>query len=222
MIRWPFSRAPAPPAPQVVRHHPYRDELADRLYNLMFCDDLELARREPEPLSGPWRVLMGAPPRSSALQTIAAAEGADSRARALAASMLRGRGASIVRPCTLGVIVEVALPEGLELLAAYADGVVRYLDASGEAIMFDGAPLSAQALARAMVGHGAAFCERRNAWPGPRLPPPRSGELRITILATDGLHFIEGSFAALQADADIAAIIGRATRLLRKLQRRED
>jgi hypothetical protein len=220
MIRWPFSRARAEATPEPVRHRPYQDELADRLYNLLFCDDLELARREPGPLSGPWRLLMGPPPRSSALQTIAAANNADSRARALAASLLRARGASIVRPCTLGVVVEVALQQGLESLAAYADGAVRYIDATGDAAVFDNGPDEARKLAREMVTYGDAFAQRRDAWLQPRLPPPRSGELRVSVLVTDGTRFVDGSFASLQADADVAAIVGRATRLLRRLQQR--
>ncbi len=220
MMRWPFSRAQPAAVPEPVRHRPYQDELADRLYNLLFCDDLELARREPGPLSGPWRLLMGPPPRSSALQTIAAASNADSRARALAASLLRARGASIVRLCTLGVVVEVALPQGLESLAAYADGAVRYIDATGDAAVFDSGPDEARKLAREMVAHGETFAQRREAWLQPRLPPPRGGELRVSVLVTDGPRFVDGSFASLQTDSDVAAIVGRATRLLRRLQQR--
>ncbi len=220
MMRWPFSRAQPAIAPEPARHRPYQDELADRLYNLLFCDDLELARREPGPLTGPWRLLMGPPPRSSALQTIAAASNADSRARALAASLLRARGASIVLPCTLGVIVEVALPQGLEPLAAYADGAVRYIDATGDAAVFDSGPDETRKLAREMVAHGEAFARHRDVWLQPRLPPPRGGELRISVLVSDGIRFIDGSFASLQADPDVANVVGRATRLLRRLQQR--
>ncbi|MES0874769.1 hypothetical protein [Sinimarinibacterium thermocellulolyticum] len=216
MIRWPFRRAV-----EAACHHPFREATADRFYNLMFCDDLELARREPSPLSGPWRLLMEPSPRSSALRTLATAEHADSRARALAAALLRARGAPVTPASTLGVVVEVALPEGPELLAAYADGAVRHLDAFGRALAFEGAPAAVQALARDIVARGAAFGRRRAIWSGARLPPPRCGDVRVSVLGTDGLRFIEGSFAALQADADIAAIIGGAVRLLRQLQRRD-
>lgn len=218
MIRWPFSRSRDDPATRPELPRPYDDEAADRFYNLIFCDDPRLPRREREQLSGPWRVLSGPPPRSSALQTIVAADGADSRARALAAHLLRSRREQPARRCTLAAVIEVALPQGLELLAAYADGAVRYQDAAGRAQVFDVGPSTVQALAREMVAHGEAFACRHEPWTRPRLPPPRNGELRISMLASDGLRFVEGSFAALQSDADIATIIGRATRLLRRLQ----
>lgn len=218
MIRWPFSRPRDDQAAAAELPRPYNDEAADRFYNLIFCDDPALPRREREQLSGPWRVLLGPPPRSSALQTIVAADSADSRARALAAHLLRSRREKPSRRCTLGTVVEVALPQGLELLAAYADGAVRYQDAAGRAQVFDVGPREVQALAHEMIAHGEAFSRRREPWTRPRLKPPRSGELRISLLASDGLRFVEGSFAALQSDPDIAAIIGRATRLLRRLQ----
>lgn len=199
-------------------YRPYADDTANRLYNLLFCDDVALFRAHGAAVSGPLRVLVSARPNPASLRTIVDAEGSDSRLRALAAQRLlqkkrRYDGAF----CCFGAILEVPMVDGLEVLAVYEDGAVRYLDRGGRATVYDRGPREVRTLAARAVSLADARAMRLPPWTRPRLPPPRAGDVRLSMLCSDGLRFVQGPFATLQKDPDSAALVGSAVRLLRLL-----
>jgi hypothetical protein len=199
-------------------YRPYADDTANHLYNLLFCDDAALFRDHGAAVSGPLRVLASARPSLASLRTIVDAEGSDSRLRALAAQRLlqkkkRYDGAF----CCFGAILEVPMNDSLEVLAAYEDGAVRYLDRSGRATVYDRGPGEVRKLAARAVSLADARAMRLPPWKRPRLPPPRTGDVRLSMLCSDGLRFVQGPFANLQKDTDSAALVSSAVRLLRLL-----
>jgi hypothetical protein len=199
-------------------YRPYADDTANRLYNLLFCDNAGLLREHGTAVAGPLRVLTAARPSAASLRSIIDAGGADSRMRALAAQrLLQGGGRDTGPVRCFGTILEVPLTGGLEVLAAYADGAVRYLDHSGRATVYDRGPSQVRTLAARAVSLAAARAAQLPPWTRPRLPPPRPGEVRVSMLGSDSLRFVQGPFASLQENMHTAALIGSAVRLLRLL-----
>jgi hypothetical protein len=199
-------------------YYPYADGTANRLYNLLFCDNVELFRDHSAAAAGALRVLISNRTSAASLRALADADGADSRLRALAAQRLLQSGqASSTAFISFGVLLEVPLPDGLEVLAAYTDGAVRYLDRDGRATVYDHGPPDVRELAAEAVDHAQARALRLPPWNGSRLPPPRVGDVRVSVLGSDGLRFVQGTFASLQKDPDTAALVSSAARLLRRL-----
>ena len=197
-------------------YSPYRESSANYLYNLLFCDDLTLFKNPDETAqdSALWSTLLAEQPDFEALEKTASNVEEESRLRVLAYNRLRADGRAVPDKQLLGVIVEVPLQQGLDTLAAYADGRVRYLNqADKAAIIEDGAP-EVEALARELVAASQGLVNKIGPWEKKRLAPPKPGNVRITFLVSDGLYFGEGPFEALQQDAMGGPILAKAAQLL--------
>ena len=133
--------------------------------------------------------------------------------RALAYGRLRRLGRAVKVKELLGVVVEVGLAGGLDTLAAFSDGSVRYINASGAMALFEGDPAIA-ALAQKLIAACGPVVARTGPLDRPRLPPPEADRARITFLVSDGLYIGEGPMAALQKDGLAGPVIARATDLL--------
>ena len=196
-------------------YKPYAQSHANFLYNLLFCDDLALFKNDETAKTSPlWATILAEKPDFTALEKIAQSEEEESRVRALAYNRLRAAGRPVPRKKLLGVIVEVPLRQGLDVLAAYADGHVRYLNQSGRVAIFEGAPPNVEATAKELVAASRGLVNKIGPWQEKRLPPPRSGNVRLTFLVSDGLYFGEGPFQALQSDPMSGPVLARATHLL--------
>lgn len=125
--------AASAPAKAMGLYAPYAEPHVNFLYNLLFCDDLALFRTGDTAKDGPpWSTLLADRADTDALRKIAQDPEEESRLRALAYNRLRAAGQAVPAKSLLGVIVEVPLEQGLDVLAAYPDGRVRYLNQSGK------------------------------------------------------------------------------------------
>ncbi|MEZ6021961.1 MAG: hypothetical protein R3C16_00725 [Hyphomonadaceae bacterium] len=105
---------------------PYKEGAANTIYNLLFCDAIEdFAALQPH-----FPAIFDASP-DEAVRAIAEDAAIESRVRCIAYQRLRREGAAVAKGVVLGVIAEVALDLGLDTLAAYADGRVRYINQAG-------------------------------------------------------------------------------------------
>lgn len=102
----------------------YNDEAAQKIYELLFCDNLALF----EALRPHLPELFDAQPDFDKLQELAEDEQAESRLRSLAFRRLRELGRPAPSTDLLGIIFEYATPMGLDTLALYADGNARYIN----------------------------------------------------------------------------------------------
>jgi hypothetical protein len=100
----------------------------------------------------------------------------------------------------LGVVVEVGMPRGLDLLAAYADRSARYYNFSGAAVVWQRPDDSLDALVEQLLAAGAAVAARIGPWQGPRPPAPKAGQVRLSLLTPSGLHFGQGPLDGLRRD----------------------
>jgi len=135
LARFGVGAAASAPAKAAGLYAPYAEPHVNFLYNLLFCDDLALFQTEDAMKGGaPWVTLFADPPDYDALRKIAQDPYEESRLRALAYNRLRAAGQAVPAKTLLGAIVEVPLEQGLDVLAAYPDGRVRYLNQSGKVL----------------------------------------------------------------------------------------
>lgn len=208
------TRATATAAEQ---YRPYAEPHVNFIYNLLFCDDLNLFKKQDgEKAVGLWATLLAERPDRTVLGRIANDETAEGRARALAYNRLRAAGEAVPSKKLLGVIVEVPLQSGLDVLAAFSEGGVRYLNQSGKVAIFEGQGNPVEALAKELVAASQPIVNKIGPWQKQRLPPPKAGNVRITFLVSDGLYFGEGPFAALQQDSMAGPVLSKATELLQR------
>ncbi|MGE3799731.1 MAG: hypothetical protein AB7H80_01790 [Candidatus Kapaibacterium sp.] len=118
-----------------------------------------------------------------------------------------------------GVVLEVHLNEGLDILAAYADHSARYLNYSGKLIVWEGANAVVDSYIDELLQTSQAIMEYIGPWEGERPAPPPKNSARINILTPLGLHFGEGELNTLSADQKGGPIIGAGARLMGQLIR---
>jgi len=99
-----------------------------------------------------------------------------------------------------GVVVEVALDRGLDIITAFADGSARYFNYSGAAIVWDIQDVEIDRMVTELLAVGQSLVEVSEPWDGPRPLAPPVGLVRINALTFGGLHFGQGSFQAVSQD----------------------
>jgi hypothetical protein len=208
----------APAARAAVRgnppYTPYSGDSPNAIYNLLFCDEVSAFRPKPDTAVAAWQATLFAEPMdTAALELLAADASQEGRVRYLAYSLLRNADKSVPEKILLGVIVEVGLPSGLDVLAAYAEGGVRYINATGKLAVFEGVD-AVRSLVREVLDAAQAVVAHTGPWPGARLAPPRVGNIRISFLVSDGLYFGQGPTAQMQKESMAAPLIQKATELL--------
>ncbi len=202
------TSAAAPP------YRPYSDTSANRIYNLLFCDSAADFRQKPGETPARWQSVLEAEPADpAALRALANDESEDGRARYLAYATMRRLGEPVTAKRLLGVIVEVPLPGGLDVLAAYSEGSVRYINQTGKLAFYERVE-SLNPLVQKLFAASAPVVARIGPTDLPRRPPPQGEKVRITFLVSDGFYFGEGEMAPMQQDALAGPVIRRATELL--------
>lgn len=205
------------PHPSDTWHAPYASRAANDLYNLAFCEPRDRFRAGPgEPAGGWQQVLFAEPPDVAALERLGADTAQEGRVRYLAFARLRELGVPVTPRLLVGVVAEVGLAGGLDTLAAYSDGGVRYINHAGKIVVVEGVE-DFRPLVRQLFAASLPVIARIGPWEHPRRPPPPEGALRLTFLVSEGLYFGEGPAQALQEDAMAGPVFHEATRLLVKV-----
>ena len=193
---------------------PYQDEGLNHVYELLFCDNLSLYQKDTPPTEYPWTVLLAATPTAAKLRTLAADTALEARPRLLAYRQLATLGEPLGPPELLGVVVEVALPGGLDVLAAFADGGARYFNQAGKLLVWETSTPESEQLLAQLFAVSRQVVSQIGPWHEKRLPPPTNGLVRMTFLLSDGLYFGQGPFDTMQTDPLGAPVIAAATQLL--------
>lgn len=203
---------------------PYpKNDAANSIYNLLFCDEPASFRPKDGNSQTAWQEVLYGPvedvAKVTALANDASAEG---RTRVLAYNWLRSRGHATPKGQVLGVILEIPLDGGLDVLAAYQDGGVRYINHTGSMAIVEADGSEAARMAKALVESAAPLVARIGPWDKRRLPPPKPPDVRITFLVSDGLYFGQGPWGALQNDAMAGPLLAQGGRLLSQLVEARD
>ena len=197
---------------------PYEDASINLIYQLLFCDRLELFKQNHTgELSPPWSALFADEADVAALTKIAQDAGRESRVRMLAFNRLRALGQSVPARKFLGTIIEVRLAEGLDTLAVFGDGGARYINYSGKMIVVEGTPSPFDAEINQVIEASQPIVAAIGPWDKERLPPPAEDNIRMTFLVSDGLYFGEGPMSVMQQEPLASPLVSAATKLLLKL-----
>ena len=154
------------------------------------------------------------------LQKVLGTEGLESRVYLQTWHCLRALGVSPPQETARriqGVVVEVALDGGLDLVAAYADHSARYLNHAGGGIIWEGDDAGINKVIDALLAVGQGIVDQIGLWDGARPPAPPTGSVRINMLTFGGLYFGQGEFEALAKDPMGGAAIGTAFALMQAL-----
>jgi hypothetical protein len=117
----------------------------------------------------------------------------------------------------LGVVVEVGMPKGLDLLAAYADHRARYYNFSGAGMVWERPNDTLDDAIDDVLKKGSEVVGKIGPWKGVRPPAPSDGQARINMLTPSGLHFGEGTMDQLGKDPMGGAVLGAAISLMQRL-----
>lgn len=116
-----------------------------------------------------------------------------------------------------GMVVEVGMEKGTDILAAYADYTARYYNFSGAGVVWERPDHSLDAEVDALIKAGQAVVEHIGPWDQARPVEPPAGYARMNMLTPSGLHFGYGPFNALANDPMGKSIIYLATKLMQSL-----
>lgn len=196
-------------------HKPYSEEGLNKIYNLLFCDRPELFT----PVNGkatlyPWNILLAATPQRAELSSIIDDKAIDVRARVLAGRQLAAHGWERTKKELQGVIIEVGLDAGLDVLAAYDDGTARYINHSGRMVFWETATAMSESLIGNLFDKSMIVVNKIGPWEKERLSPPRKGEVRLNFLVSGSLYFGQGPFTMLAEDAMGGPVLHAATQLM--------
>lgn len=194
---------------------PYADDAANSIYNMLFCDLPALFEPEAAGVPARWKATLQAEPADrETLRALAENAGHDGRVRALAYRRLRVSGATVPRGVLLGVITEVGLPQGLDTLAAFSEGGVRYLNFSGKMVFVEGAVPQTRELLPRLFAAAQVAVDTLKPLAAARRAPPANGFIRFTFLTSDGMYFGEGPIEAMASDGMGGPIVRYATELM--------
>jgi len=120
----------------------------------------------------------------------------------------------------LGVIAEMPMESGHDVLAAYRDGSVRYLNFSGKvAVVEPPAPADVSDAVAAWFAVAEPIVAGIGPWEEPALPALPAGNLRVMMLTPSGPHFGQGPADALGADPMVGRFVAAAVTLLQAVMR---
>lgn len=198
---------------------PYQSDSLNRVYHLLFCDDLEKYKLANENLSNhPWNVLYSES-SDTQLNELISDEKTESRIKILAYHQLKQKQDEQE---LLGVIVEVSQPEGLDVLAAYSDGTARYINYSEKMIVWDTKTEESEKLIKKLFKSSQNVVSQIGPWEADRLKFPKKGNARLTFLVSDKLYFGEAPINVLSSDPMGASVLNDGAMLMRYLINQTD
>ena len=197
-------------------HQPYRQEVYNKIYNLLFCDDVSLYQKEDKNgigQIGVWDVFLSNHPDQKKLLELSVDKTLESRQRILAYHLLKKQQVLIPEKVLLGVIVEVGLEGGLDTLAAYKDGTARYINHAENLIIWESPTAESNSIIENLFTVGQHVVNQIGPWDGERRAAPETGMCRLTFLVSGGLYFGEGPFDVFQTDPMAGPVISAATEM---------
>lgn len=197
-------------------HKPYTDSITNLMYNMLFCDDLDLYKSNAEPpYDYPFSTLFSDESTVADLQTLIDDNNADPRIKLLAYNRQRAQGHQPAKRELIAVIVEVGLEEGLDVLSSFNDGTARYINQTGKLLIWETTTdAKANELGINLFSNSINILNRIGPWDKPRLPHPVRGNTRITFLVSDGLYFGEAPTGVLFSDQLAGPALSGAVQLL--------
>ena len=196
---------------------PYQQESINEIYNLLFCDQLELYKNHTSSPEDPWMLVLSDAINPEKLIQLSQDPDVPSRLRLLAYRRLHTMNQPINTNELLGVIVEIRFANGLDTLAVYKDGSARYINQAGKLIVWDHrTEISDKAIGN-IFRASQVITDQILPCYDKRTPHPAEGRCKVTFLVSDQLHSTEGPFNEYSAHPVISPVISAAFGLLQYL-----
>jgi hypothetical protein len=93
----------------------------------------------------------------------------------------------------LGVVVEVGVPHGPEIVATYEDRTAFYLHHTGGGVAWHRPTIQLDARIAEVLSAASAILGSLEVWRNARRPPPGKGFVRLNLLTPAGVCFGEGT-----------------------------
>jgi hypothetical protein len=211
------------PASAAGLPQPYKKNVTNFAYNLLFCDAPALFSQNKSlaPKSALYRVLHAGAKDGDAVRRIADDAKTDSCTRMLAYDWLRARKLSVPKKTLLGVVVELGSRDSLDVVAVYPDGAIRFIDEQENLHSFGPGDAAISAKGRELLARSAGLLAHLDPWKEQRVIAPPMGIVRITFLASSGLYFGDGEVrqmardkfggAAIRSAIDLFKLVDKAT-----------
>lgn len=119
-----------------------------------------------------------------------------------------------------GVVVEVGMKGGADIVAAYSNYTARYLHHTGSGVIWERPDGSLDAEMEALLRAGQAVADKIGPWEQMRPAAPRADHVRLNMLTPSGLHFGYGAWETLSREPMGKAIIDPATQLMATLTKK--
>ncbi|MCC6819281.1 MAG: hypothetical protein V9H26_06605 [Verrucomicrobiota bacterium] len=117
----------------------------------------------------------------------------------------------------LGVVVEVGMPKGLDLLAAYSDHSARYYNFSGAGVVWERPDDSLDSSIDQLHAAAKVIVDKIGPWKESRPAPPSSDQARLCFLTPSGLHFGQAPMSVMSSDPMAGRVLQFATVLMKAL-----
>jgi hypothetical protein len=117
----------------------------------------------------------------------------------------------------LGVVVEVGMNGGTDLVAGYTDHHARYYNYSGAGFVWERPNDALDTAIDELLRVGSAVALVIGPWKKSRPPAPIKGRARLNLLTPSGLHFGEGPMDTLAKEKLGGPLIACAFRLMQEL-----
>ena len=207
------------PAAVQANGGPYTDSATNFIYNLLFCDDADLYKKNATyPYTYPFDILFSESSTVTDLQKIIDDSSSDPRIKVLAYNKQRSVGHQPNKKELLAVIVEIGMERGLDVLASFKDGTARYINQAGKILIWETTTdEKANELIKTLFSNGESIIAQIGPWDKPRKPAPTRNNARLSFLVSDGLYFGEGPVDVLFKDSLANPALTSATQLLKYL-----
>jgi len=198
---------------------PYKDSTTNLIYNLLFCDNLNLFKEKTQkPYTYPFDILFSESSSIAEFQKIIDDKNSDPRIKILAYNRQLALGRKPTKKELLAVIVEVGLDNGLNVLASFNNGTARYINQTGKILVWETSDdKAANKITNELFVNSQNIVNQIGAWNKPRRSNPTKGNVRITFLVSDGLYFGEGPMDVLFNDPMASPALMKATELMQYL-----
>ncbi len=198
--------------------NPYKDNPTNLIYNLLFCDKIDLFKSNTKPpYTYPYDILFSETSNITDLQKIIDDSASDVRLKVLSYNKQLAIGHKPNKKELLAVIVELGLDNGLDALASFNDGTARYINQTGKILIWETRDEKSNELTQDLFIKSQNILNQIGVWDQPRRPAPTKGNVRITFLVSDGLYFGEGPIDVLFNDPMAGPALTSATYLLKYL-----
>jgi len=117
----------------------------------------------------------------------------------------------------LGVVIEVPIGPGLDLLAAYRDGTAQYHNHAGGAVVGGRPDSRLDSYVDGLLAAGRDVVERIGPWEGARPEPPSEGLIRLNFLTPAGLHFGQAPLGLMASDPTGGPVVSAGLALMELL-----